>query len=90
MDDGVSYEAETLTYQARVEADGGEKYMLIGNFYGDNVTKYETNKKPKDFSKEQIIAASDALYELAKRAVERAIVDYKDNTLIMKIKQTIS
>jgi outer membrane protein OmpA-like peptidoglycan-associated protein len=31
--------------------------MLIGNFYGDNVTKYETNKKPKDFSKEQIIAA---------------------------------
>jgi outer membrane protein OmpA-like peptidoglycan-associated protein len=39
------------------EADGGEKFMLIGNFYGDNVTKYETNKKPKDFSKEQVIAA---------------------------------
>lgn len=39
------------------EADGGEKYMLIGNFYGDNVTKYETNKKPKDFAKDQLIAA---------------------------------
>jgi outer membrane protein OmpA-like peptidoglycan-associated protein len=39
------------------EANGGEKYMYIGNFFGDNVTKYETNKKPKDFTKDQIIAA---------------------------------
>lgn len=47
------------------EADGGEKYMLLGNFFGDNVTKYETNKKPKDFTKDQIIAAYYYLDEIS-------------------------
>jgi len=39
------------------EADGGEKYLTIGNFYSDDQTKYESNKKPKDMKIDQVIAA---------------------------------
>lgn len=38
-------------------AEGGEKYITIGNFYGDDVTKSESNKKSKEVKVDQIIAA---------------------------------
>lgn len=39
------------------EAKGGEKYITIGNFYQNDQTKYETNKKTKDLKTAQIVAA---------------------------------
>ena len=39
------------------EAEGGEKYLTIGNFYPDDKTKSENNKKPKDMKIDQVIAA---------------------------------
>jgi len=38
-------------------AEGGEKYITIGNFTSDDKTKSEPNKKPKDLKIEQIPAA---------------------------------
>lgn len=38
-------------------AEGGEKYLTIGNFYADDKTKQENNKKPKDVKVDQVIAA---------------------------------
>ncbi len=38
-------------------AEGGEKYLTIGNFYADDKTKSENNKKPKDVKVDQVIAA---------------------------------
>lgn len=38
-------------------ADGGEKYLTIGNFVADDKTKSESNKKPKDMKLDQVIAA---------------------------------
>ena len=39
------------------EAKGGEKYITIGNFYQNDQTKYENNKKTKDLKTPQIVAA---------------------------------
>lgn len=39
------------------EAEGGEKYLTIGNFSADDQTKSENNKKPKDMKIDQVIAA---------------------------------
>lgn len=39
------------------EAEGGEKFITIGNFFADDQTKSENNKKPKDMKNDQIIAA---------------------------------
>jgi outer membrane protein OmpA-like peptidoglycan-associated protein len=39
------------------EAQGGEKFITIGNFFPDDKTKSENNKKPKEMKNEQIIAA---------------------------------
>ncbi len=39
------------------EAEGGEKYITIGNFTMNDKMKYETNKKPKDLKVTQIVAA---------------------------------
>jgi OmpA-OmpF porin, OOP family len=39
------------------KAEGGEKFLTIGNFTSDQDTKYETNKKPKDSKVTQIVAA---------------------------------
>lgn len=39
------------------KAEGGEKFLTIGNFTSDQDTKYETNKKPKDSKITQIVAA---------------------------------
>lgn len=39
------------------EAEGGEKYITIGNFEKNEKVKYESNKKPKDMKIAQIIAA---------------------------------
>ncbi len=39
------------------EAEGGEKFLTLGNFFADDQTKYENNKKPKDMKNDQIIAA---------------------------------
>ena len=41
------------------EAEGGEKFITIGNFADEEKIKtdYETNKKPKDMKNDQIIAA---------------------------------
>lgn len=39
------------------KAEGGEKFITIGNFTKDENTKYETNKKPKDSKITQIIGA---------------------------------
>jgi outer membrane protein OmpA-like peptidoglycan-associated protein len=39
------------------EAEGGEKFITIGNFFPDDKTKSENNKKPKDMKSDQIIAA---------------------------------
>lgn len=38
-------------------ADGGEKYITIGNFTNNESTKSERNKKPEDLKGTQIIAA---------------------------------
>lgn len=38
-------------------AEGGEKFITIGNFMKDDKTRYENNLKPKDMKKTQIIAA---------------------------------
>lgn len=38
-------------------AEGGEKYMTIGNFTANNDVKSERNKKPKEIKGRQIIAA---------------------------------
>lgn len=42
---------------ASYKAEGGEKFLTIGNFTSDQDTKYETNKKPKDSKINQIVAA---------------------------------
>jgi outer membrane protein OmpA-like peptidoglycan-associated protein len=39
------------------EAEGGEKFLTLGNFFADDQTKSENNKKPKDMKNDQIIAA---------------------------------
>ena len=39
------------------EAEGGEKYITIGNFTQNDKVKYESNKKPKDMKVAQVIAA---------------------------------
>ncbi|MES2590136.1 MAG: hypothetical protein V4622_14240 [Bacteroidota bacterium] len=39
------------------EADGGEKYIVIGNFNNNETTTNERNKQPKDFKGTPIIAA---------------------------------
>jgi outer membrane protein OmpA-like peptidoglycan-associated protein len=46
-------------------AEGGEKYMTIGNFYADDKTKKETNKKSKDIKVTQIISAYYYLDEVS-------------------------
>ena len=46
-------------------AEGGEKYMTIGNFYADDKTKKETNKKSKDIKATQIISAYYYLDEVS-------------------------
>ena len=38
-------------------AEGGEKYMTIGNFTANNDVKSERNKKPKEIKGRQIVAA---------------------------------
>lgn len=38
-------------------AEGGEKYITIGNFYSNNEVGNEKNKKPKDIKGTQIVAA---------------------------------
>lgn len=38
-------------------AEGGEKYLTIGNFTPDDKTESETNKKSKDLKVDQVIAA---------------------------------
>lgn len=38
-------------------AEGGEKYITIGNFYADDKTKSESNKKSKELKVDQVIAA---------------------------------
>lgn len=42
---------------ASYKAEGGEKFLTIGNFTKDEDTKYETNKKPKDSKITQIVGA---------------------------------
>jgi outer membrane protein OmpA-like peptidoglycan-associated protein len=42
---------------ASYKAEGGEKFLTIGNFTSDQDTKYEVNKKPKDSKITQIVAA---------------------------------
>jgi outer membrane protein OmpA-like peptidoglycan-associated protein len=39
------------------KAEGGEKFLTIGNFTSDQDTKYEVNKKPKDSKITQVIGA---------------------------------
>ena len=39
------------------EATGGEKFITIGNFYPDDKTSSETNRKNKDLKINQIVAA---------------------------------
>ena len=46
-------------------AEGGEKYMTIGNFYADDKTKKETNKKSKDSKVTQIPVAYYYLDEVS-------------------------
>lgn len=46
-------------------AEGGEKYLTIGNFYADDKTRKETNKKSKDLKVTQIIAAYYYLDEVS-------------------------
>lgn len=47
------------------EAEGGEKYLTIGNFVADADTRSENNKKPKDMKIDQVIAAYYYLDEVS-------------------------
>lgn len=51
-------------------AEGGEKYITIGNFYADDKTKSESNKKSKDIKVDQIIAAYYYLDEVSVTLLE--------------------
>lgn len=51
-------------------AEGGEKYLTIGNFISNENTKYENNKKPKDMKIAQVIAAYYYLDDISVTLVE--------------------
>lgn len=61
IDQQFSWEEICGTYIA----EGGEKYMTIGNFYAEDRTRKETSKKSKDLKVDQLIAAYYYLDEVS-------------------------
>jgi len=51
-------------------AEGGEKYITIGNFTMNDKMKYENNKKPKDMKVAQIIAAYYYIDDISVRLIK--------------------
>jgi OmpA-OmpF porin, OOP family len=52
-------------------AQGGEKYLTIGNFSSDKDTEYEKMKKPKEFTAQQINNAYYYIDEVSVRAIDK-------------------
>jgi outer membrane protein OmpA-like peptidoglycan-associated protein len=53
------------------EAEGGEKYITIGNFSMNDKMKYETNKKPKDMKVTQVVAAYYYIDDISVRLINQ-------------------